>query len=115
LRGDLDNVLLTALRHDAARRYATVEQLAADLRRYLDHMLVLARPDTFGYRAAEFLRRHRAGVAATGLVALTSLVGAGLILRELAISRAERARAERALTEVCSQSAESLSELYVAI
>ena len=51
LRGDLDTILLTALRKEPDRRYQSVEQLAADLRRHLEGMPVLARPDTFGYRA----------------------------------------------------------------
>ena len=74
LRGDLDTILLTALRKEPDRRYQSVEQLAADLRRHLDGLPVRARPDTFGYRAGKFVRRNRVPVAAGALVVL-ALVG----------------------------------------
>ncbi|HET9038998.1 MAG TPA: serine/threonine-protein kinase, partial [Gemmatimonadales bacterium] len=68
LRGDLDTILLTALRKEPDRRYPSVEQLAGDVRRHLEGLPVRARPDTFGYRAGKFVRRNRAGVAAAVLV-----------------------------------------------
>ena len=73
--GDLDNIVAKALRKRAEERYPTVDALADDLRRYLDHQPVSARPDTLRYRAAKFIRRNRAGVAAAVVVAAT-LVGA---------------------------------------
>ncbi len=74
LKGDLDNIVLKALRKEPARRYASVEQFAEDIRRYLERLPVTARPDTVGYRLAKFVRRHTVGVVATALVAL-ALVG----------------------------------------
>jgi serine/threonine-protein kinase len=74
LRGDLDTIVLTALRKEPERRYPTVEQLASDIRRHLDGMPVSARPDTLGYRTAKFVGRHRIGVAAAVAIVL-SLVG----------------------------------------
>src|SRR5581483_10878563 len=53
LHGDLDNIALMALRKDAQRRYASVEQFSEDIRRYLEGLPVIARPDTLGYRAAK--------------------------------------------------------------
>jgi eukaryotic-like serine/threonine-protein kinase len=73
--GDLDNILAKALRKRPEERYATVGALADDLRRHLHHEPVSARPESWGYRAARFIRRHRAGVAA-GAVAALSLAGA---------------------------------------
>ena len=64
LRGDLDTILLTALRKEPARRYPSVEQFAGDVRRHLDGLPVRARPDTFRYRAGKFVRRNRVPVAA---------------------------------------------------
>jgi eukaryotic-like serine/threonine-protein kinase len=64
LRGDLDNVVLMALRKEPERRYASVEQLVEDLERYRRGLPVRARPDTLGYRTRKFLRRHPWGVAA---------------------------------------------------
>ena len=75
LRGDLDNIVAKALRRDPKERYASVELFAQDLRRYLDHEPVSARPDTLAYRAAKFLRRHRGSVL-TGLVVALALIAA---------------------------------------
>jgi eukaryotic-like serine/threonine-protein kinase len=61
--GDLDNIVAKALRKRPEERYPTVDALADDLRRYLDHQPVSARPDSLRYRAAKFVRRNRAGVA----------------------------------------------------
>lgn len=81
LRGDLDNIALMALRKEPQRRYASAEQLAADITRYLDGMPVLARRDTLAYRASKFLRRHAAGTALT-LGALVLLAGSSASLYE---------------------------------
>lgn len=75
LAGDLDNILLTALRREPERRYRSAAALAEDLRRHLAGLPVRARKDTFGYRAGKFLRRHRAGVAAAALVLLALVAG----------------------------------------
>jgi serine/threonine-protein kinase len=74
LRGDLDAIVLTAMRTEPDRRYASADHLAADLRRYLIGLPVTARRDGRGYRARKFVRRHRAAVAATAFVAVV-LVG----------------------------------------
>ena len=60
LRGDIDNILLMALRKDPARRYSSVEQFSEDIRRHLEGLPVLARPDTPWYRTSKFISRHRA-------------------------------------------------------
>jgi serine/threonine protein kinase/tetratricopeptide (TPR) repeat protein len=81
LRGDLDTIVLAALRKDPARRYQSVQQMADDVRRYLDGLPVLARRDSIGYRAGKFIRRNRATVIAAGIAGLsTSLLAvAGLL------------------------------------
>ncbi|MFO0974605.1 MAG: serine/threonine-protein kinase [Phycisphaerae bacterium] len=63
LRGDLDTIVLMALRKEPERRYATAEQLADDLGRYLRGLPVRARPDTIRYRGVKFVRRNRLAVA----------------------------------------------------
>ena len=63
LRGDLDNIVLMAMRKEAERRYSSVEQFAADVQRYLDGMPVLARADAWSYRAGKFVRRHALAVS----------------------------------------------------
>jgi tetratricopeptide (TPR) repeat protein len=92
-RGDLDNILAKALKKRPDERYASVTAFADDLRRYLRHEPVSARPDTLVYRTAKFLRRHAAAVAITAavLVVIASLIG--FYTARLAAER-DRARLE---------------------
>jgi len=76
LAGDLDNIALMALRKEPARRYATVDDLSDDLLRHLDGRPVRARSDEVGYRAARFLKRHRARVIEAALVLALLIVAA---------------------------------------
>jgi serine/threonine-protein kinase len=104
LRGDLDTIVLTAMHKEPKRRYATAEQLAADVRRYLDRLPITARADTWSYRAQKFVRRHRAGVAAAfGFIVI--LIGFSAVTA----ASAKRALDERAKAE---QTAAFLSELF---
>jgi non-specific serine/threonine protein kinase/serine/threonine-protein kinase len=75
LRGDLDTIVLKALRKEPERRYRTAHELSEDLRRHLDGLPVTARADTIGYRASKFVRRHRTAVAAAILLAASLVVG----------------------------------------
>jgi WD40 repeat protein len=68
LAGDLDNIILKALHKEPARRYASMEQLDDDLRRWLDRLPVTARTSTVGYRARKFVRRNKGLVIAATLV-----------------------------------------------
>src|SRR6185295_6861450 len=74
LEGDLDKILLKALDKDPARRYSSVEQFSADLRRHLEGLPVAARDATYRYRFGKFVRRHRVGVAAAILIAIAQQV-----------------------------------------
>jgi serine/threonine protein kinase len=71
LRGDLDTVLIKAVKKSPDERYSSAKALADDLRHYLNNEPVSARPDAFAYRSAKFIRRHRGRVAAIFLVAVT--------------------------------------------
>jgi tetratricopeptide (TPR) repeat protein len=73
LAGDLDTIILKALRKEPERRYGTVAELVDDIRRHLNGRPVLARRETFGYVAGKFVRRHRAALA--GLTGVVLLVG----------------------------------------
>jgi serine/threonine-protein kinase len=102
LRGDLDNILMTALRKEPQRRYASVEAFSEDVRRYLEGLPVKARQPTAAYRAAKFVRRHRAGVlAAIALVAMvigfavSMAVQSERVARERDLAEKERAAAQR--------------------
>jgi serine/threonine protein kinase len=90
LRGDLDNIVLMALRKEPARRYSSAGQFSEDIRRHLEGLPVIARRDTIGYRASKFVARHRLAVASAALVAL-AIVGSLLI----ALWEARQARAQR--------------------
>jgi serine/threonine-protein kinase len=94
LRGDLDNIVLMAMRKEPARRYESAAQFSADIQRHLEELPVVARQDTFTYRASKFIRRHRVAVAAAFLI-LLSLVG-GIIATtwQAQAARHERAKAE---------------------
>jgi tetratricopeptide (TPR) repeat protein len=88
LRGDLDNIVLCALQRDPARRYVSVERLSGDLRNYLEHRPVAARPDSLGYRASKFIRRNRVAVLLATLAAAAALGGAAMTWREARIANA---------------------------
>jgi tetratricopeptide (TPR) repeat protein len=94
LRGDLDTILARALKHQPAQRYSTVEAFAADIENYLDGRPVLTRADSVAYRCTKFIGRHRFGFAASTLIVLAVLGGAGAVLWQAhrAAAEAERAR-----------------------
>ena len=100
LRGDLDNIILKALRKEPSRRYGSVAQFSDDIRRYLEGRPVTARKDTFNYRTVKFIKRNKVIVAAAGLVVL-SLIG-GILATTLQARRAnlQRARAEQRFNDV---------------
>ena len=87
LQGDLDNIVLMALRKDPPRRYASAEQLAEDIRRYLENLPVMARKDTAGYRVSKFAIRHKAGSAAGAATAMLLLAALFVTLHEARVAR----------------------------
>jgi len=96
LRGDLDTIVAKAMKKSSGERYASVTAFAEDLRRYLGHQTISARPDTLAYRAKKFVRRNRLAVALASAAIVAT--GAGLvgtvIQARRATSAAERARIE---------------------
>ncbi len=88
LKGDIDNIVLMALRKEPARRYQSVEQFAEDIRRHLEGLPVIARKDTLRYRTSKFVRRNKLALSAAALVLLT-LIG-GIVTTQRARARAER-------------------------
>ena len=100
LSGDLDNIVLMALRRDPLRRYASVEQFSEDIRLHLEGMPVIARPSTFAYRSSKFIRRHKAAVASAVLLVLSLVAGLAATTYEVRVAQAQRARAELRFNEV---------------
>ena len=88
LKGDLDWIVLKAINKDRTRRYETANGLGLDIQRHLEDKPVVARPPTFTYTAAKFVRRHRLGVS------MATVAMAALVVGVMGIAR-ERNRAER--------------------
>jgi len=106
LKGELDNVVLMAMRKEPERRYASVSELSADVSDYLRGYPLRARTDTWGYRSAKFVRRHKSAVAATVALVLALIgfsVGMGLL--------AQKARREQMIAQ---REAEFLKGLFQA-
>jgi non-specific serine/threonine protein kinase/serine/threonine-protein kinase len=100
LRGDLDNIVLMALRKEPERRYQSAEQFSEDIRRHLEALPVLARKDTVGYRTEKFVRRNRAATAAAALVVVSLLGGIVATTWEAHRARVQEAVAERRFNDV---------------
>ena len=100
LRGDLESIILKALRKEPNARYASVERLAEDIERYLQRRPVRARQGTLTYRARKFVRRHRAAVITAGVACVLLVGGVAAIVREAQIARLQQARAERRFNDV---------------
>jgi non-specific serine/threonine protein kinase/serine/threonine-protein kinase len=100
LAGDLDNIVLLALRKQPRERYASAEQLSEDIRRHLEGQAVRAHPPTLAYRAGKFVRRNRIAVAAAGLLLATLVAGISATTWQARVARRERARAERRFGDV---------------
>lgn len=94
LRGDAGIIVARATDPEPARRYASVESLAQDMRCWRDGRPILARADSTPYRVGKFARRHWVGLAATAAIALAVIVGAGIAAWQAQIARAQAARAE---------------------
>ncbi|MBQ72206.1 MAG: hypothetical protein CMJ67_04800 [Planctomycetaceae bacterium] len=103
LDGDLDVIILKALRREPSRRYASPRDLVEDLQRHIDGLPVEARPDSIGYRTTRFVARHRAGFAigATGVIAVA--------FAATTIAAFAQARSSQAVAEVAQAQAETES------
>lgn len=100
VRGDLDNIVLMALRKEPERRYASAEQLADDVRRYQARLPVRARSDTFGYRASKFVSRNRWAVGFAVLAIVGLLGGIAATAWQAREARLAQARAEKHFASV---------------
>lgn len=115
LSGDLDNILLMALRKDPERRYGSVEQFANDIRRSLDGRPVLARPDTILYRSGKFARRHKVPLAAVALIVISLTTGIVVAVRQARIAERQRALAEQRFNDIRSVSHDLIFDVHDSI
>jgi eukaryotic-like serine/threonine-protein kinase len=104
LAGDLDNIVLMALRKDPARRYRSVDEFSEDLYRYRTGLPVIAREDSVSYRGAKFLRRHWVSAALASIAVLALLAG-------IVYANMERRRAEVRLTQMLGMADQTLLDL----
>ena len=115
LRGDLDNIVLMALRKDPLRRYSSAEQLAEDIRRYQQDQPVSARADTLSYRASKFVTRNRWAVGFAALAGAGLIVGIVATTHQANIARQAQARAEQNAADMRKLANDSLFELHESI
>ncbi len=111
LRGDLDNIVLKALKKEPSRRYSSVEQFAEDIRRHLADLPVVARPDTLSYRAVKFFNRNRIAVFAAFLIFLTLIGGIVATVWQARRAEANQIKAEKRFNDVRRLSNALLFEL----
>lgn len=115
LEGDLDNIAMTALRKEPQRRYPSAVALAADLGRWEDALPIQARPESVSYRVGKFVRRHRAGVAASVFILLALIGGLGAALWQAQRATEAQARAESRFEDVRQLANSLVFELHDAI
>ncbi|HTB90772.1 MAG TPA: serine/threonine-protein kinase [Steroidobacteraceae bacterium] len=111
LSGDLDNIVLMAMRKEPERRYGSAEQLAGDIQRFLEGKPVIARRDTMSYRTTKFVKRHWLPVSAAAAAAFMIIAFSVTTYeqsvriaaeRDRAAQQRERAEHERARAEEVS-------------
>src|SRR5262249_6583942 len=105
-RGDLDTIVAKALKKNPRERYVSAAALAGDVRRYLDHQPIEARPDTLAYRSAKVVRRHRVPFAFAVLALFASIAGVVGTLNQARMARVQRDFALRQLSR-----AEAINDL----
>jgi serine/threonine protein kinase len=102
LKGDLDNLILKALRLEPSNRYQSVEGFVEDIERYLDGLPILARPATFGYKTQKFVARNKIPVIAGLLIFLILITGS-----TFSFWQASEARKQAGLAATAQKKAEA--------
>ncbi|MBL8185804.1 MAG: serine/threonine protein kinase [Blastocatellia bacterium] len=102
IRGDLDNIVLKALRKEPERRYGSVASFSEDIERYLKGLPVNARPNTLSYRATKFVARNRLRVGGAAILTTAMAGGVAATVWQGRIATAEKAKAERRFNDVRS-------------
>jgi eukaryotic-like serine/threonine-protein kinase len=110
MRGDLDTVVLKALRKDPKQRYATAQAFADDLKRYLAFEPIAAKPDAGWYRVGRFVRRNRWGMMAVTSVLIALTAGALSTLWQARRAEAEAVRANAESVRANAEAVEKVAE-----
>ena len=100
LAGDLDNIILKALRKEAERRYSSVQEFSEDIRRHLAGLPVKATTDTRFYRFSKFVKRHKTGVMVGALVSILIFSISAIAVRQGIIATIERQKSEKRLNDI---------------
>ena len=111
IRGDMDRIVLTALRDEPERRYASAGQLGEEIARFLEGRAVLAQPDTLSYRARKFVGRNRLAVTAAA-VFVSCITAFGIVAALQARALAEQSRVARLEQEKAEQVVRVLVDLF---
>jgi eukaryotic-like serine/threonine-protein kinase len=93
LAGDLDNIILMALRKEPERRYSSVSQFSEDIKRYLKALPVHAHKDSIGYRTTKFIRRHKIAVASSAVIFILLITSIILVAWQANVAANERDKA----------------------
>ena len=114
-KGDLDNIILKALRKEPTRRYQSVQEFSEDIRRHLAGLPVSAMADTIFYRVGKFIKRHRISVFAGLFMFLSLLTGISAAIWQAVEARKERAKAEQRFKDVRKLTNSFLFEFHDAV
>ncbi len=115
LAGDLDNILLKALRPEPERRYLTVEQMQTDLRRHFAGLPVTARKESWVYSCGKFFHRHPVGAPAAALIAIAALASVVTIVRAERDAQVQKRKAEQRLGQLVELANRALFNVHGAI
>lgn len=111
LKGDLDNIILTALRKEPNLRYESVEQFSKDISNYLNGLPVSARPNTFFYRASKFYGRNKTATIIGSLLIISLIAGVITTTWQYFVANQQRERAEKRFQDVRKLSNSLLFEI----
>jgi eukaryotic-like serine/threonine-protein kinase len=111
IRGDLDRIVLTALRDEPERRYSSAGHLGEEIDRFLEGRTVLAQPDTLRYRARKFVRRNRLMVTAAAVLG-SCIIAFGMVAAFQARALAEQSRIAVLERDKAEQVVRVLVELF---
>lgn len=115
IRGDLDNIILKALRKDPERRYRSADQFLEDIRNFRADRPVSARAESVVYRSRKFMKRNRTGVASAAFVLMLIVASALFSIRQAAIATSQRQLAEQRLMDVRQLTTSLMFDLHDSI